>query len=54
VEAKGFSTSVRISQSAQAATVEKQLKHANLRVDNGVAIITLDSPGVKVIIFAVF
>ena len=29
------------------AQPEKQLKHANLRVDNGVAIITLDSPGVK-------
>jgi enoyl-CoA hydratase/long-chain 3-hydroxyacyl-CoA dehydrogenase len=33
--------------SAQAAPVAKQTKHASMRVENGVAIITLDSPGVK-------
>ena len=35
------------NQTLFSAQPEKQLKHASLRVDNGVAIITLDSPGVK-------
>jgi len=46
-----FSTSYTYpcNQSAQAAPapVAKQTKHASMRIEDGVAIITLDSPGVK-------
>ena len=48
IDGKSFSTSTTQFQSAQpAVAAEKQLKHCSLRVDNGVAIIVLDSPGVK-------
>jgi len=44
-----FSTSYTCNQSAQAAPapVAKQTKHASMRIEDGVAVITLDSPGVK-------
>jgi len=47
-EWREFSTTSTYHQSALAApAAAKQTKHATMRVDNGVAIITLDSPGVK-------
>ena len=47
-EWREFLTTSTYHQSALAApAVAKQTKHATMRVDNGVAIITLDSPGVK-------
>ena len=47
-EWREFSTTSTYHQSAMAApAAAKQTKHATMRVDNGVAIITLDSPGVK-------
>jgi len=44
-----FSTSLTCNQSVLAATapVVKQTKHASMRIEDGVAVITLDSPGVK-------
>ena len=47
-----FSTSYTCNQSAQAAPapVAKQTKHASMRIEDGVAVITLDSPGKNSII----
>jgi len=44
-----FSTSYTCNQSVLAASapVVKQTKHASMRIEDGVAVITLDSPGVK-------
>ena len=49
VDGRLFSTNALRLQSAQPAVAATgtQTKHASLKVDNGVAIITLDSPGVK-------
>merc|ERR1719435_336831 len=44
-----ISTTITCNQSVLAATapVVKQTKHASMRIEDGVAVITLDSPGVK-------